>query len=210
MGCVRAAAAMSQWRGADYSLIRAMCNWREIPLGRNSSHEDSSHELTPSEWSDWSEEGNLPAGCRGIVNPNYPGFQHLAPSLLSDTDLTEDESCDYTRLNDIDARPAENDNEYNNNVEDSINHLCGQRNERKIFYEKPKFNIQVNNIVFSIVGLGFFFFLFGYVILHLMMCRLVSRICSSLYKEEDYRPKDNVFGDFYEYCELYEHCSMEE
>ncbi|KZC04288.1 Schwannomin-interacting protein 1 [Dufourea novaeangliae] len=115
--------------------------------GRNSSHEDSSHELTPSEWSDWSEEGNLPAGCRGIVNPNYPGFQHLAPSLLSDTDLTEDEheSCpDYTRFNEIDARPVENDNEYNNNIEDSINHLCGQKNQRKIFYEKPKFNIQVN------------------------------------------------------------------
>ncbi|XP_016919033.1 uncharacterized protein LOC108002092 isoform X5 [Apis cerana] len=123
--------------------------------GRNSSHEDSSHELTPSEWSDWSEEGNLPAGCRGIVNPNYPGFQHLAPSLLSDTDLTEDEheSCDYTRLNDIDARPAENDNEYNNNVEDSINHLCGQRNERKIFYEKPKFNIQTEDIVVEHIDL---------------------------------------------------------
>ncbi|XP_017757648.1 PREDICTED: uncharacterized protein LOC108548985 isoform X2 [Eufriesea mexicana] len=123
--------------------------------GRNSSHEDSSHELTPSEWSDWSEEGNLPAGCRGIVNPNYPGFQHLAPSLLSDTDLTEDEheSCpDYPRLNDIDTRPAENDNEYNNNVEDSINHLCGQRNERKIFYEKPKFNIQtVTSLYESVV-----------------------------------------------------------
>lgn len=43
-----------------------------------------------------------------------------------------------------------------------------------------------------------------------MMCRLVSRICNSLYKEEGYRSKDNVFGDFYEYCELYEHCSMEE
>ncbi|CAK9800436.1 Schwannomin-interacting protein 1 [Anthophora plagiata] len=123
--------------------------------GRNSSHEDSSHELTPSELSDWSEEGNLPAGCRGIVNPNYPGFQHLAPSLLSDTDLTEDEheSCpDYIRLNDIDVRPVENDNEYNNNVEDSINHLCGQRNDRKIFYEKPKFNIQtVTSLYESVV-----------------------------------------------------------
>ncbi|XP_033341376.1 schwannomin interacting protein 1 isoform X2 [Megalopta genalis] len=123
--------------------------------GRNSSHEDSSHELTPSEWSDWSEEGNLPAGCRGIVNPNYPGFQHLAPSLLSDTDLTEDEheSCpDYVRLNEINARPVENDNEYNNNIEDSINHLCGQKNQRKIFYEKPKFNIQtVTSLYESVV-----------------------------------------------------------
>ncbi|XP_017787673.1 PREDICTED: uncharacterized protein LOC108570339 isoform X4 [Habropoda laboriosa] len=124
--------------------------------GRNSSHEDSSHELTPSELSDWSEEGNLPAGCRGIINPNYPGFQHLASSLLSDTDLTEDEheSCsDYTRLNDIDATPAENDNEFNNNVEDSINHLCGQRNDRKIFYEKPKFNIQAEDIVVEHIDL---------------------------------------------------------
>ncbi|XP_076669496.1 schwannomin interacting protein 1 isoform X2 [Andrena cerasifolii] len=121
--------------------------------GRNSSYEDSSHELTPSEWSDWSEEGNLPAGCRGIVNPNYPGFQHLAPSLLSDTDLTEDESCpDYARFNEIDSRPVENDNEYNNNIEDSINHLCGQKNERKIFYEKPKFNIQtVTSLYESVV-----------------------------------------------------------
>ncbi|XP_033341378.1 schwannomin interacting protein 1 isoform X3 [Megalopta genalis] len=124
--------------------------------GRNSSHEDSSHELTPSEWSDWSEEGNLPAGCRGIVNPNYPGFQHLAPSLLSDTDLTEDEheSCpDYVRLNEINARPVENDNEYNNNIEDSINHLCGQKNQRKIFYEKPKFNIQTEDIVVEQIDL---------------------------------------------------------
>lgn len=139
---------VSQWHA---TIIQYSGNVRRAwnSAGRNSSHEDSSHELTPSEWSDWSEEGNLPSGCRGIVNPNYPGFQHLAPSLLSDTDLTEDEheSCpDYTRLNDIDTRPAENDNEYNNNVEDSINHLCGQRNERKIFYEKPKFNIQVNNM----------------------------------------------------------------
>ncbi|XP_061942918.1 uncharacterized protein LOC108002092 isoform X4 [Apis cerana] len=75
-------------------------------------------------------------------------------SLADYEDLTEDEheSCDYTRLNDIDARPAENDNEYNNNVEDSINHLCGQRNERKIFYEKPKFNIQtVTSLYESVV-----------------------------------------------------------
>jgi len=116
--------------------------------GRNSPHENSSHELTPSEWSDWSEEGNLPAGCRGIVNPNYPGFQHLAPSLLSDIDLTEDDSCsDSPPLHHHDevssTRLSENDNEYNNNIDNSINHLCGQRNDRKIFYEKPKFNIQV-------------------------------------------------------------------
>nr|XP_012215294.1 PREDICTED: uncharacterized protein LOC105667817 [Linepithema humile] len=125
--------------------------------GRNSPQENSSRELTPSDWSDWSEEGNLPAGCRGIVNPNYPGFQHLAPSLLSDTDLTEDEhdSCsDYPPLyaQHREAAPLpENDNEYNNNVDDSINHLCGQRNDRKIFYEKPKFNIQTVTSMYEAV-----------------------------------------------------------
>ncbi|KAK2587213.1 hypothetical protein KPH14_002954 [Odynerus spinipes] len=123
--------------------------------GRNSSREDSSHELTPSESSDLSEEGNLPWGCCGILNPNYPGFQHLAPSLLSDTDLTEDEhdSCpDYIRLNDIDARSSENGNEYNNNIDESINHLCGQKNDTKTFYEKPKFNIQtVTSLYESVV-----------------------------------------------------------
>ncbi|KAI4478922.1 hypothetical protein M0804_011384 [Polistes exclamans] len=126
--------------------------------GRNSSsrEDSSSHELTPSEWSDLSEEGNLPSsGCCGIVNTNYPGFQHLAPSLLSDTDLTEDEhdSCpDYIRLNDIDARSSENGNEYNNNIDESINHLCGQRNDHKTFYEKPKFNIQtVTSLYESVV-----------------------------------------------------------
>nr|XP_034173214.1 uncharacterized protein PFB0145c [Osmia lignaria] len=90
--------------------------------GRNSSREDSSHELTPSEWSDWSEEGNLPS--RGIVNPNYLGFQHLRPSHLYDTNLTEDEQ-DYPWLC-----------EYNNNDdEDTINYLCVQKNEKKSFYD---------------------------------------------------------------------------
>ncbi|KAI4472263.1 hypothetical protein M0802_016999 [Mischocyttarus mexicanus] len=127
-------------------------------VSRNSSsrEDSSSHELTPSEWSDLSEEGNLPSSsCCGIVNINYPGFQHLAPSLLSDTDLTEDEhdSCpDYIRLNDIDSRSSENGNEYNNNIDDSINHLCGQRNDHKTFYEKPKFNIQtVTSLYESVV-----------------------------------------------------------
>lgn len=122
-----------------------------IVLGRNSPHENSSRDLTPSEWSDSSEEGNIPVGCRSIINPNYPGFQHLAPSLLSDNDLTEDEhdSCnDYPQLYRIHESPTKSGNEYNNNVDDSINHLCGQLNDRKIFYEKPKFNIQVISFVF--------------------------------------------------------------
>lgn len=141
---------------SNYSVFRPMLRRRaRIVAGRNSPHENSSHELTPSEWSDWSEEGNLPAGCRGIVNPNYPGFQHLAPSLLSDTDLTEDEhdSCSdypphYPGVHQ-EQTPLENGNEYNNNVDDSINHLYGQRNDRKVFYEKPKFNIQVTCLTWT-------------------------------------------------------------
>ncbi|XP_046412974.1 schwannomin-interacting protein 1 homolog isoform X7 [Neodiprion lecontei] len=110
--------------------------------GRNSV-EDSSHELTPSEWSDWSEEGNLPTRCRGIVNPNYPGFQHLATSLLSDTDLTEDELEAY-EVSKLTCNL--NNNQYNNNTDEnliggSVNHLQGQQSDRKFIYEKPKFNI---------------------------------------------------------------------
>lgn len=109
--------------------------------------EDPSNETTPSDWSDWSEESNAPPGCRGIVNPNYPGFHHLGPSLLSDTDLTEDELDiqDTQRVNDTqdfsDIR-----NEFNNNIKEqlsseNINQLNGHNFEPKIFYDKPKFNI---------------------------------------------------------------------
>ncbi|XP_033208357.1 schwannomin-interacting protein 1 homolog isoform X2 [Belonocnema kinseyi] len=121
--------------------------------------EDPSHESTPSDWSDWSEEGNLPPGCRGIVNPNYPGFHHLGPSLLSDTDshLTEDEqdSCAFSTLNDKHSS-IEGGNEFNNNVQpltfENINQLDGLNIEQKIFYDKPKFNIHtVNSLYESVV-----------------------------------------------------------
>ncbi|XP_046736454.1 uncharacterized protein LOC124405531 isoform X3 [Diprion similis] len=119
--------------------------------GRNSV-EDSSHELTPSEWSDWSEEGNLPTRCRGIVNPNYPGFQHLATSLLSDTDLTEDEleAYEVSKLTTCNL----NNNQYNNNTDEnliggSVNHLQGQQSDRKFIYEKPKFNIHTINSLYE-------------------------------------------------------------
>ncbi|XP_046606243.1 uncharacterized protein LOC124298380 isoform X3 [Neodiprion virginianus] len=118
--------------------------------GRNSV-EDSSHELTPSEWSDWSEEGNLPTRCRGIVNPNYPGFQHLATSLLSDTDLTEDELEAY-EVSKLTCNL--NNNQYNNNTDEnliggSVNHLQGQQSDRKFIYEKPKFNIHTVNSLYE-------------------------------------------------------------
>lgn len=96
--------------------------------------EDPSQEHTPSEISDWSEEANLKGSCRGIINPNYPGFQHLGPTLLSDDDLTEIE-CDYSH-----EREA---NEFNNNVE-NVNH----KDQHKFYYEKPKFSIQVWKFAF--------------------------------------------------------------
>ena len=109
--------------------------------------EDPSHGSTPSDWSDWSEEGNLPPGCRGIVNPNYPGFHHLGPSLLSDTDLTEDEQENYDFPN-VKEHSPNNENEFNNNVQEKIivenvNQLDGHNKDQKIFYDKPKFNIHV-------------------------------------------------------------------
>ncbi|XP_048508704.1 general transcriptional corepressor trfA isoform X2 [Athalia rosae] len=118
--------------------------------GRNSVG-DSSHELTPSEWSDWSEEGNLPTRCRGIVNPNYPGFQHLATALLSDTDLTEDELETY-EISKVACNL--NNNQYNNNtdenlIDESVNHLQGQEADRKFIYEKPKFNIHTVNSLYE-------------------------------------------------------------
>ncbi|XP_016841747.1 schwannomin-interacting protein 1 homolog isoform X2 [Nasonia vitripennis] len=111
-------------------------------------YEDPSQELTGSDWSEYSEDGNLPQGCRGIVNPNYPGFQHLGPSLLSDTDDTEDEHEleDEEVLEVTPTVPHEdvynNNNNNNNIVDDTVNRFDAQRDEQKLFYEKPKFNIQ--------------------------------------------------------------------
>ncbi|XP_051158344.1 schwannomin-interacting protein 1 homolog isoform X2 [Leptopilina boulardi] len=109
--------------------------------------EDHSHESAPSDWSDWSEDSNVPPGCRGIVNPNYPGFHHLGPSLLSDTDLTEDELDihDIPRVNKI-QDSVDIGNEFNNNIKEqltseNINQLSGHNFEHKTFYDKPKFNI---------------------------------------------------------------------
>ncbi|XP_012147981.2 schwannomin interacting protein 1 isoform X4 [Megachile rotundata] len=93
--------------------------------GRNSSREDSFHEWTPPDWSGCSEERSPLSGWRGIVNPNYLGFQHLKPSQLWPTHLNEDE-LDYPWLNDFDTRLTEEDN-----------YLCVQENEKKNFYKKP-------------------------------------------------------------------------
>lgn len=111
---------------------------------------------------------------RGIVNPNYPGFQHLAHTLdytikaSSDTDYTDDDfECEtnddiikqqqQTDVNNI------NNNNNNNNIEDddtsieqqfeqidhidSVNRLDSVENIQKVFYDKPVFNIEEDSDV---------------------------------------------------------------
>ncbi|CAH0556421.1 unnamed protein product [Brassicogethes aeneus] len=118
--------------------------------------EDRGFDLSDSESSD---EGNLSntrgtIQRRGIVNPNYPGFQHLAHTLdytikvSSDVDLTDDEiDCDLLSKEQQDS----NCNNNNNNAEedtdfpldhiDSVNRLDSVENIQKVFYDKPVFNI---------------------------------------------------------------------
>lgn len=109
------------------------------------SHEELSE-------SDSSDEGN----CRGIVNPNYPGFQHLAHHLHnSDTDDTEDEgdTCNnnnnnYKNNNNNNNNGDDHIDDFRNSTEskiDSVNHLDSVENFQKDFYDKPKFNIPVDS-----------------------------------------------------------------
>ncbi|CAH1117589.1 unnamed protein product [Phaedon cochleariae] len=102
--------------------------------------EDLPFDLSDSESS---EDGNLSDAAilpqrRGIVNPNYPGFQHLAHTLASDADYTDDD-LDF-------AQPDAEAN--NNNVTetdykiDSVNRLDSVENIQKVFYDKPAFNIE--------------------------------------------------------------------
>lgn len=71
-----------------------------------------------------SEERLPPPSRRGIVNPNYPGFQHFANQLHS---LSSDSEEDTNSLN-------------NNNNESTENQLDTGGFE-KTFYNKPKFDI---------------------------------------------------------------------
>lgn len=113
--------------------------------------EDRSFDLSDSE--SLSEEGNSSNGItiqrRGIVNPNYPGFQHLAHTLeysikaSSDTDFTDDDfDCEsYNVKLDIEANNINNNNneetEYQIDHIDSVNRLDSVENIQKVFYDKP-------------------------------------------------------------------------
>lgn len=123
--------------------------------------------------SESSDEGNLSnreattLQRRGIVNPNYPGFQHLAHTLdytikttSDDTDFTDDdfesETNDIAKLHQqTDVNNINNNN--NNNVEeeagidhiDSVNRLDSVENIQKVFYDKPVFNIEEDSDVIN-------------------------------------------------------------
>lgn len=115
--------------------------------------EDRGFDISDSESSD---EGNLLSNRpntvqrRGIVNPNYPGFQHLAHTLdysinkaSSDTDFTDDDfECDDP----LNSKAIVNNiNNNNNNINDdtdeyhidSVNRLDSVENIQKVFYDKP-------------------------------------------------------------------------
>ncbi|XP_011299056.1 uncharacterized protein Schip1 isoform X2 [Fopius arisanus] len=103
------------------------------------------HELSGgSDCSDNSEEGSVPGSCRGIINPNYPGFQHLAPSFLSI--FGGEEQPPETRRSSPRCDDLNFSNQVQNNNQDhsgdSVNRLDGRKSEHKFFYEKPKLNIQ--------------------------------------------------------------------
>lgn len=124
------------------------------------SPQDEDRDFDISDSESLSEEGNLSNQVstlqhrRGIVNPNYPGFQHLAHTLdygiraPSDTDFEDDDlECETltARLNE----EANNINNNNNDTEydqiDGVNRLDSVENIQKIFYEKSVFNIPLED-----------------------------------------------------------------
>ncbi|RZF38558.1 hypothetical protein LSTR_LSTR006153 [Laodelphax striatellus] len=130
----------------------------------SSPGEEVSASIT-SESSDSEEVTAPPVLKRGIINPNYPGFQHLADQLLNSCD--EDIAClvnNKNKLKNINNNIIHNNNvndDNNNNANnserirnatdenlicavDSVNQLSGD--SYKTFYDTPKFNIPVENI----------------------------------------------------------------
>ncbi|KAK4879728.1 hypothetical protein RN001_007874, partial [Aquatica leii] len=118
--------------------------------------EDRGFDISDSE--SLSDEGNLNTRetlqRRGIVNPNYPGFQHLAHTLdytiktSSDTDFTDDDFEYESSTVKLDS----DDNNINNNNEenveykiDSVNRLDSVENIQKVFYDKSVFNIPLQS-----------------------------------------------------------------
>ncbi|XP_044752738.1 general transcriptional corepressor trfA isoform X2 [Coccinella septempunctata] len=103
---------------------------------------------------------------RGIVNPNYPGFQHFAHALdytikvSSDTDLTDDDyECELVGtenrpqfieksddINNINNNNIEETEEFQIDKIDSVNRLDSVENIQKVFYDKPVLNLDCENL----------------------------------------------------------------
>ena len=99
-------------------------------------HDDADAEAEDEESdsdSDWSDCQEYPQGCRGIVNPNYPGFQHLAPSLLS-----SDSGSDLDSQDSDDAQDSAN----NNGAVNRLDVLGQQARRRRQLYDGSTFNIR--------------------------------------------------------------------
>ncbi|KAL0273901.1 UNVERIFIED_CONTAM: hypothetical protein PYX00_006468 [Menopon gallinae] len=92
----------------------------------------SQEEITDS---DFSDDGNRYPN-RGIVNPNYPGFQEFANDL---EDSSDDEIG--SNINNINNNNNNNNNNGNVEISESVNHLDSVENFQKAFYDKPKFDI---------------------------------------------------------------------
>ncbi|XP_045470172.1 general transcriptional corepressor trfA isoform X2 [Harmonia axyridis] len=140
----------------------------------DTSPQDEERDFDVSDSESFSDEGNLNRRRRtktviqrrGIVNPNYPGFQHFAHALdytikvSSDTDLTDDDyECELVGTENRTQFIEKNDdinNLNNNNVEetedfqidkiDSVNRLDSVENIQKVFYDKPVLNLDCENL----------------------------------------------------------------
>ncbi|XP_060516873.1 schwannomin-interacting protein 1 homolog [Cylas formicarius] len=111
--------------------------------------EDRSFDL--SESGDSSDEGiddtlavdDHTPSLRCIVNPNYPGFQHLAHTLVDGYDeeaLTNKLEADANHANNNDP-----DSEFKIDKFDSVNRLDSVENIQKVFHDKSLSDIKVNS-----------------------------------------------------------------
>lgn len=109
--------------------------------------EDRAFDVSDSESS---EDGNLSnrgsLQRRGIINPNYPGFQHFAYSLnfntTPDADLTDDDIETETLTRNFQEETNNNNVDEPDYKIDSVNRLDSVENIQKVFYDKPAFNVE--------------------------------------------------------------------
>ncbi|XP_056639444.1 general transcriptional corepressor trfA [Diorhabda sublineata] len=135
----------------DYEEAQQSCS----SVDTSPQDEDRDFDISDSESSDdgnLSNRGTVQRRC--VVNPNYPGFQHLAHTLTSDAEYTDDdlecESLNVEISGDSLTAKLEAEANNNNNIEeidtdykiDSVNRLDSVENIQKVFHDKPAFNIE--------------------------------------------------------------------